>query len=65
MIVDRRLRDARYALWRVANWRWRLLAAFFGAITRRLVAFHERLHPEYVIAYRCEMCEDREMGVYE
>lgn len=64
-MIARYLRDARFALWRVSIWRWRLLASFFGAITRRLVAFHERLHPEYVTAYRCSMCEDREMGVYE
>lgn len=56
--------DLRYRVWRIALWRWRFLAWFFGGITRRLEAFHERLHPERVVAYRCRMCEDRENGVY-
>ena len=58
-------RDLRFRLWRIALWRWRFLAWFFGGITDRLVSFHEQSHPERVIAYQCRMCEDREMGVYE
>lgn len=46
--------------WRIWNiYRHRALAAFFGAISDRIEAIHDRLHPTMVTAYQCAMCVER------
>lgn len=44
---------------------WRFMAWFFGTVSRSLEALHDRIHDERVVAWRCEMCEDRWQETWE